>query len=164
MFKKILIMELACVLCFAKVPSTVLAGGWEDISETDVSQNEGGYEDRGEESYGDDDEDEACSIGLEDLCVMPAKKIMAKGSTFKIKVAMREGSIFENLSDEEWDAVYEHDVANVEFKSSRPSVAKVNSVTGKVRAKKAGSCRITTTIYLIDGTTVPLRTTVLVSK
>ena len=93
----------------------------------------------------------------------PAKKIMAKGSSFKITVAMQEGSIFEELSDEEWDALYEHDVASVEFKSNKPSVAKVNS-QGKVTAKKKGNCSITTTIYLVDGTAWPFRTRVFVSR
>jgi len=87
---------------------------------------------------------------------------VAKGSTFKITVAMKEGSDFEDLSDEAWDALFEHDVASVEFRSNKPSIAKVNS-KGKVTARKKGSCRITTMIYFADGTTWPLRTRVFVS-
>lgn len=158
MIKKIIITIAAFVLCFSSIPKTVSADAWEDFDE--INEDENGDYNESESGY--EDEDEACSIGYEDLCVTPAKKTVAKGSKFKIKVAMKEGSIFEEYSDEEWDAIYEHDVANVEFRSSKPSIAKVNSVTGKVTAKKKGSCRITTFIYLIDGTVIPLRTTVLV--
>lgn len=160
MKKRVVAVLLASVMC-ALAPTSVWAGGDGDAP----AEDDAGFPDDDGDDYPDDeDEDDACSIGLEDLCVKPAKKIVAKGSTFKIKVAMKEGSIFEELSDEEWDAIYEHDVANVEFRSNRPSIAKVNSVTGTVKAKKKGSCRITTMIYLIDGTAIPLRTTVLVSR
>lgn len=167
MFKKILTMLLACSLCFSTVPATVSAGTWDDLEITGGNNNES-YPveaDISDEADvpDDEDEDDACSISPEDLCVKPAKKIMAKGSSFKITVAMQEGSIFEELSDEEWDALYEHDVASVEFKSNKPSVAKVNS-QGKVTAKKKGNCSITTTIYLVDGTAWPFRTRVFVSR
>lgn len=167
MLKKILTIMFACALCFSAVPDTVSADAWGDLEKAD-SSNIGGYPAEADmtddaDVPDDEDEDNACSIGPEDLCVKPSKKIMAKGSNFKITVAMREGSIFEELSDEEWDALYEHDVASVEFKSNKPSVAKVNS-KGKVTAKKKGNCSITTTIYLIDGTAWPLRTRVFVSR
>lgn len=167
MFKKTLTMLLACSMCLLAVPATVPAGVWDDPEEIGGVNYES-YPDEADipddtAVLDDEDEDDACSIGPEDLCVKPAKKIMAKGSTFKITVAMQEGSIFEELSDEEWDALYEHDVASVEFKSNKPSVAKVNS-KGKITAKKKGNCSITTTIYLVDGTAWPLRTRVFVSR
>lgn len=159
MWKKIITVLLACVLCFSVFPADALADAWDDSEQTDGYGHGNGWDES--DIPEDEDEDDACSIGPEDLCVKPAKKTLAKGSSFKITVAMREGSIFEELSDEEWDALYEHDVASVEFKSSKPSVAKVNA-KGKVTAKKKGSCTITTTIYLIDGTPWPLRTRVYV--
>lgn len=167
MLKKIITILLVSVLCFSVVPTTVSAGGWENSENTDGDYYES-YpfeEDIPDDSDVPDDEyvDDACSIGPEDLCVKPAKKIVAKGSTFKITVAMKEGSIFEELSDEEWDALYEHDVAYVEFKSNKPSIAKVNA-KGKVTAKKKGNCVIMTRIYLIDGTVLPLRTRVFVGR
>lgn len=164
MFKRILTMVLTCVLCISTMPVKVSADDWDNFWETGDS---GDSEDPDVVVVSDDPDtepdDDACSIGPEDLCVKPAKKIMAKGSTFKITVAMNEGSDFEGLSDEEWDALYEHDVASVEYKSNKPSIAKVNA-KGKVTAKKKGNCRITTTIYFIDGTTWPLRTRVFVSR
>lgn len=164
MWKKIIAVLFACVLCFSVFPADASADVWDDSEQTDGGSHGSGWTETDDADIPDDeDEDDACSIGPEDLCVKPAKKIVAKGSTFKITVAMREGSIFEELSDEEWDALYEHDVASVEFKSSKPSVAKVNA-KGKVTAKKKGSCKITTTIYLIDGTSWPLRTRVFVGE
>ncbi len=164
MYKKILTAVLTFALCFSTVPATASANEWDDYMETGENENNYTSEEPEPDPYITEEPDEACSIGPEDLCVTPAKKHIVKGTSFKINVAIRPGSIFEELTDEEWDALYEHDVSNVEFKSSKPSIAKVNSVTGKVTGKKKGTCRITTTIYFLDGTEWPLRTTVYVSR
>jgi hypothetical protein len=124
--------------------------------------------DEDDDDYWDDDEDEddwwAGELTAGDLRVTPAKKTLQVGKSFTLNIIAASDSEYEDLSDEEWDELCENNIDNISFRSTKSSVAYVNQETGKVKARKKGSCIIKTTIDLANGESVTYKTKVYVTR
>ena len=107
-----------------------------------------------------DDDERAVAIPADEIIVVPAKKTILKGNKFQIKLSARLEE--EDLDREELDALVAESIDSVTFRSTKSSVASVNSSTGVVTGKKKGSATIKTTIHTADGKTRTLKTVVYV--
>lgn len=169
MKKRTIAVLLAFAMCGLSVPASVQAGGAgsEDYYEGEDDDWDESYEpgNPGADYEVDPDPDiiEANTLIPEDLRVSPAKKTIAKGKTFTIKIVAAGGSEFDDLSEEEWYDIYERSVDSVVYRSTKSSVASVGR-TGIVKARKKGSAVIKTTINLSNGDSVTFKTKVYVKK
>lgn len=154
MKKKLLTVLMALVLSVSVLPASITP-----VSASEVEDVEGDIPD-------DDDEADPESKEIEkgDLIVKPAKKTIKIGQSFYISLAAALGSDYEDLPDEEWDEILENNVDSITFRSTKTSVASVNSRTGKVKGLKRGNAVIKTTVNLANGQTITFKTKVYVTK
>ncbi|MDE6615314.1 MAG: hypothetical protein K2K35_02020 [Lachnospiraceae bacterium] len=127
-------------------------GYWDDDIDYDT---ESGYDD---EDYYEDE------LSASELAVNPEKKEIKKGKSFYISLVPADKSDWEGFSEEEWDEICEENIDSIEYSSTKKTVAYVNSFNGKVKARKKGSAVIKTTVSLVNGETVTLKTKVTVKK
>ncbi len=100
----------------------------------------------------------AIEISKGDIKVTPSKKTIAKKKSFNIKVALKK-EFTEDKEEEEIDDIWESNVDNIAYRSSKGSIASVND-NGKVTGKKKGRAIIKTIITLADGNEFIYKTTV----
>lgn len=164
MKKRLLLVVLALVFCFASMP---LGKVWAAKAATTTVIMMGGEEDGEEEDNSIEDEesgDNAGELTKYDLAVSPEKKTLKVGKSFTINVLAADDSEWEDYPDEEWEEILAENIDNISFRSTKSSVASVNKVTGKVKAKKKGTAVIKTTIDLANGESVTFKTKVYVTK
>ncbi len=99
------------------------------------------------------------------MVASPAKKTIKVGKTFTIDLYPSDDfeKEYGDLPDEEWDELIEENIDNITFRSSKSSVAMVNS-KGKVKGKKKGSAIIKTTVTFRDGSEGTYKTKVYVTR
>lgn len=113
-------------------------------------------------SESDTDEDDGLRAGQitkDDLKVTPARKNIAQGSKFSIKVSIVDSS---DLSADELEEMLEDNIDSIVFRSTKTSVASVNKSTGTVTALRKGKAVIKTTVNLKNGQTKTFKTSVTV--
>lgn len=94
-----------------------------------------------------------------------AKKTIKVGKSFYIDLYPSDefDSEYGDLPDEEWDELIEENIDSITFRSTKSSVASVNS-KGKVKGKKKGSATIKTTVTFRDGSEGIYKTKVYVTR
>lgn len=117
---------------------------------------------------GEDDEEEAgtsSELTKGDIKVSPSKKTIKVGGSFNIEVYPNDdvADEYADMPDEEWEEILDDNIDNIIFKSTRSSVAYVNS-KGKVKGKKKGNAIIKTTVTFADGTEGTYKTKVYVKR
>lgn len=155
MKKKLVTLMLAFALCVSFIPSAAV----EKVKAADVTTGEVNGD-----VIDEDDEDSSGEFTKYDLSVLPAKKTVSVGKSFTIRIVPTDESEWADIPDEEWDEICEENIDSIEFRSTKSSIASVNKVTGKVKAKKKGTAVIKTTINLVNGESVTFRTKVYVTK
>lgn len=89
-----------------------------------------------------------CTVKVLDAGISTQQFSVAKGKTKKLKVL---------------NPPYKENIRSITWTSSAPKVAAVDSATGTVTAKKAGSASITATVSYLDGSTKRYKTAIKVS-
>ena len=102
----------------------------------------------------------AIEVSKRDIKVTPSKKTISKKKNFNINVVLTK-DFTKDKEQEEIDDIWENDIDSIEYRSSKSSVAYVDS-KGKVTAKKKGKAFIKTIITLADGNEYIYKTTVYV--
>lgn len=155
MKKKLLTVLMALALSVSVLPASITP-----VSASEIADVEG--------EIPDDDDEEAdpstTEIIKDDLIVKPAKKTIKIGQSFYISLAAALDSDYEDLPDEEWEEVLENNIDSITFRSTKTSVASVNSRTGKVKGLRKGNAVIKTTVNLANGQTVTFKTKVYVTR
>ncbi len=149
-----------CTVTGRKKGSVVIVAATEDGGfggEYNVKVIGGSSSDEGDPAGGGDILP-ASLITLDDLKVTPAKKNIAKGRTFKIKVSLQLDD--PDLTEEDLEELKEDNIDGIEYRSTKTSVATVNKTTGAIKARKKGKAVIKTTIHLVDGESRTFKTTV----
>lgn len=164
MRKKLLVLGLAAILGISSVSVTNILTNTSKViaaQSDDDDEDDGGDWDEGE--Y--DEVDPSGGVTNGDVVVSPAKKTIKVGKSFTI--ALYPSTEFEkeneDLPDEEWEELLEEGIDGIKYRSTRSSVASVNS-KGKVKGKKKGSAIIKTTISFSDGSEGTYKTKVYVTK
>ncbi len=159
MRKKLLVLGLAAIVGASSVSLTNILT---DTSEVMAAQNDDDGE--AEEEY-DWDDDDAFIFTKGDFVVSPAKKTINVGKSFYISLSPSADidEEYQDLPDEEWEELVEENVDNVTYRSTRSSIASVNS-RGKVKGKKKGSAIIKTTVTFRDGSEGTYKTKVYVTR
>ena len=155
MKKKLLAAMMAAALCASSITPVC-------AERTHAVGNR--YEDEDDDDW-DDDMDEMFSGELTkyDVRTSPSKKTIRIGKSFYINVVAQADSQFEDMPDEEWDELIEENIDSITFRSTKSSVASVNS-KGKVKGKKKGSATIKTTVTFRDGSEGIYKTKVYVTR
>lgn len=105
------------------------------------------------------DEIEEIELCKNDIKVTPARKTISRKKSFNIKVTLAR-KVIEDRRIELKD-IWENSISSITFRSSRSSVASVNS-QGKVTGQKKGKAIITTTVILADNNKYNYKTVVYV--
>jgi len=160
MRKKLLVLALAAVVGTSSIPvgnlfssSSVAVADWED--------DEDDWEDDEDEA----DDELACELTKGYVVASPAKKTIKVGKSFTINLYQSAACEKEygEIPDEEWDEIVEECIDDISFRSTKSSVASVNS-NGKVKGKKKGSATIKTIVTFRDGTEGIYKTKVYVTR
>jgi Bacterial Ig-like domain (group 2). len=161
MRKKFLVLGLAAIVAASSIPVTNILT---DTSEVMAAQKDDGDSVENEE---EDEEDSEIAVELTKgyVKVSPAKKTIKAGKTFMIDFYPSKDfeKEYGELPDEEWDELIDDNIDDITFRSSKSSVAYVDS-NGKVKGKKKGSAIIKTTINFADGSEGIYKTKVYVTK
>lgn len=160
MRKKLLVLGLAAIVGASSVSLTNILT---DTSEVMAAQNDDDGE--AEEDSGDDEDDEAGILTKGDIVVSPAKKTIKAGKSFNISLypSADIDEEYQDLPDEEWEELFDDNTDGVIYRSTRSSVASVNS-RGKVKGKKKGTAIIKTTVTFSDGSEGTYKTKVYVTR
>ncbi|MFG6394668.1 MAG: Ig-like domain-containing protein [Lachnospiraceae bacterium] len=165
MRKKFLVLGLAAIVGASSVPVTNILTNTSEVMA--AQKDEDDWDDEDEDW--DDEDDDFTEIGYEltkgYVVASPAKKTIKVGKTFTIDLYPSDDfeKEYGDLPDEEWDELIEENIDNITFRSSKSSVAMVNS-KGKVKGKKKGSAIIKTTVTFRDGSEGTYKTKVYVTR
>lgn len=163
MRKKFLVLGLAAIVAASSIPVTNILT---DTSEVMAAQKDDGdgVENEDEEDY-EEDSEIAVELTKGYVKVSPAKKTIKVGKTFMLDLYPSKDfeKEYGELPDEEWDELIDDNIDDITFRSSKSSVAYVDS-NGKVKGKKKGSAFIKTTITFADGSEGIYKTKVYVTK
>ncbi len=164
-FKEVMVRRKLLVLVLAAVVgASLLPAGYMFSATSAVSAEQ---EEDDTEAWEDDEAGEnwQCTLEQSPFVVNPAKKTIKVGKSFFIKICPSDD--FENeygvLSDEEWDKWVGKNIDGITFRSTKKSVASVNS-KGKVKGKKKGSAVIKITVTFRDGSEGIYKTKVYVTR
>lgn len=164
MRKKLLVLGLVAIMGASALPSTnilaktaIMTAAKTDDEDSDGVEN-GDYED-------DEDSEIAVELTKGYVKVSPAKKTIKVGKSFMLDFYPSKDfeKEYGDLPDEEWDELIEENIDDITFRSSKSSVAYVDS-NGKVKGKKKGSAIIKTTVTFADGSEGIYKTKVYVTK
>ena len=147
MRKKLLVLALAAVVGTSSIPVGHLLSSASSV----VAANE----EDDTEAWDDEDEvepDECTELTKGYVVASPAKKTIKVGKSFYINLYPSDefDKEYGDLPDEEWDELIDENIDGITFRSTKSSVASVNS-KGKVKGKKKGSATIKTTVTFRDG-------------
>lgn len=161
MRKKLLVLALAAVVGTSSIPVGNLLSSASSVVAADQEDDTEAWDD-------DEDEDEAedsKELTKGYVVVSPAKKTIKVGKSFTINLYQSAACEKEygEIPDEEWDELVEECIDDITFRSTKSSVASVNS-KGKVKGKKKGSATIKTTVTFSDGSEGIYKTKVYVTK
>lgn len=168
MRKKLFVLALAAVVGTSSIPVGHLLSSASSVVAADQDEDEDDDDwDDDEDDWDDDEDDDEISVELTKgyVVVSPAKKTIKVGKSFTLD--LYQSAICEKeygeIPDEEWDELVEECIDDITFRSTKSSVASVNSY-GKVKGKKKGSAIIKTTITFRDGSEGIYKTKVYVTK
>lgn len=118
-----------------------------------------------DEDEAEDEAEDSKELTKGYVVVSPAKKTIKVGKSFTINLYQSAACEKEygEIPDEEWDELVEECIDDITFRSTKSSVASVNS-KGKVKGKKKGSATIKTTVTFSDGSEGIYKTKVYVTK
>lgn len=131
----------------------------EESSESDEDETDSGLPD----DAGGDDEISG-EFTKYDIRTTPAKKTVKAGKTFYIQVRPEDNTEWEDIPDEEWEEICRENIDSITFRSTNSSIASVNKITGKVKAKRKGSAVIKTTIALANGESAVYKSKIYVTR
>ncbi len=156
MRKKLLVLGLAAIVGASSLPAV-------NISAKPAIMTAQRDEEETGDSEGDETDDGELTKG--DIVVNPAKKTIKVGQSFNIGVypSADISDEYQDLPDEEWEELFEENTDSITFRSTRSSVASVNS-RGKVKGKKKGTAIIKTTVTFRDGSEGTYKTKVYVTR
>ena len=154
--RTLLVLGLAAVVGASSLPVGYMFSAASGVS---VEQEEDDTE------AWEDEEEWQCTLERSSFGVNPAKKTIKVGKSFFIKICPSDDfeSEYGNLSDEEWDKWVDKNIDGITFRSTKKSVAAVNS-KGKVKGKKKGSAIIKTTVIFQNGSEGVYKTKVYVAR
>ncbi len=160
MRKKLLVLALAAVVGTSSIPVGHLLSSASSV----VAANE----EDDTEAWDDEDEvepDECTELTKGYVVASPAKKTIKVGKSFYINLYPSDefDKEYGDLPDEEWDELIDENIDGITFRSTKSSVASVNS-KGKVKGKKKGSATIKTTVTFRDGSEGIYKTKVYVTR
>lgn len=160
MRKKFLVLGLAAIVAASSIPVTNILT---DTSEVMAAQKDDDGE--AEEEYDDDGDDDAFILTKGDIVISPAKKTIKVGKSFNIGIypSADIDEEYQDLPDEEWEELFDENKDSITYRSTRSSVASVNS-RGKVKGKKKGNAIIKTTVTFRDGSEGIYKTKVYVTR
>jgi len=107
--------------------------------------------------------DEYIELTQDDVTITPSSKKLSIGSKFKISVIQSDPEFWDEYDEEIWEMAYEDSISNVEYKSKKPYIAKVDK-HGVVKGRHKGTTKIVTTVYFKNGEVLIKKTTVRVTK
>ncbi len=162
MRKKLLVLGLAAIVGASSIPAGYMLSKAPVVASAEENDDADSWEDE------DEDEDEAedsRELTKGYVVASPAKKTIKVGKSFYIDLYPSDefDSEYGDLPDEEWDELIEENIDSVTFRSTKSSVASVNS-KGKVKGKKKGSATIKTTVTFRDGSEGIYKTKVYVTR
>ena len=160
MRKKLLVLALAAVVGTSSIPVGHLLSSASSV----VAANE----EDDTEAWDDEDEvepDECTELTKGYVVASPAKKTIKVGKSFYINLYPSDefDKEYGDLPDEEWDELIDENIDGITFRSTKSSVASVNS-KGKVKGKKKGTATIKTTVTFRDGSEGIYKTKVYVTR
>ncbi len=166
MRKKLLILALAAVVGGSTIPVTnISARAIPVLTLKGDASDDQEVEGDSEELDDAEDAEDAGPVTRGDIMVSPAKKTIKIGKSFYIDLYPSDKFAEENedLPDEEWEELINEGIDDITFRSTKSSVAYVNS-KGKVKGKKKGSAIIKTTVSFSDGSEGTYKTKVYVTR
>lgn len=160
MRKKLLVLGLAAIVGAASVPAGYMLSKAPVVASAEENDDT--------EEWEDEDEDEAedsRELTKGYVVASPAKKTIKVGKSFYIDLYPSDefDNEYGDLPDEEWDELIDENIDGITFRSTKSSVASVNS-KGKVKGKKKGSAVIKTTVTFRDGSEGIYKTEVYVTR
>lgn len=158
MRKKLLVLALAAVVGTSSIPVGHLLSSASLVAADQEDDDSEVWDD-------DDDAEDSRELTKGYVVVNPAKKTIKVGKSFMINLYQSAACEKEygEIPDEEWDELVDECIDDITFRSSKSSVASVNS-KGKVKGKKKGSAIIKTTVTFSDGSEGIYKTKVYVTK
>lgn len=166
MRKKLLVLALAAVVGGSTIPvANISARAIPSMALRGDTYDDEEVEGDAEELDDAEEADESTEVTKGDIVVSPAKKTIKIGKSFYIDLYPSDKFDEENgdLPDEEWEELLSENIDDITFRSTRSSVASVNS-KGKVKGKKKGSAIIKTTVSFRDGSEGTYKTKVYVTR
>ncbi len=154
MRKKFLVLALAAIVGASTAPIASISDG--AVAEAAAADDAEDFEEAAEDSQ---------EVTKGDIVVSPAKKTIKIGAKFTIDLYPSDdfADANEDLPDEEWEELLGENIDSITFRSSKSSVAYVNS-KGVVKGKKKGSAVIKTTVTFRDGSEGTYKTKVYVTR
>ncbi len=163
MRKKILVLGLAAIVGASSLPVVNISA--KPVIMAAQKADEGDEADGWDDEADDDFVDESMELTKGYVVASPAKKTIQAGKSFTIDLYPSDAfeDEYGDLPDEEWDELIEENIDGITFRSTRSSVAAVNS-KGKVKGKKKGTAIIKTTVTFRDGSEGTYKTKVYVTR
>ena len=157
MRKKLLVLGLSAIVGVSSLPTINISARTSAIMAAQKDDSE-------DWDY-DIDDSIAYMLTKGDIVVSPAKKTIKTGKSFNINLNASDDidEEYQDLPDEEWEELFDENTDGVEYRSTKSSVASVNS-KGKVKAKKKGTAIIKTTVTFRDGSEGVYKTKVYVTR
>lgn len=161
MKKRLLIAFLA--LSMTAAPLSVAAA---KTTTTTIIDESSEFDEDGSDSGLDDEDDDDFSgeFTKYDIRTSPARKTVKVGKTFYINVIPEDSTEWEDLADEEWEEICQENIDSISFRSSNSSVASVNKITGKVKARRKGTAVIKTTVAFANGESAVYKSKIYVTR
>ena len=158
MRKKLLVLGLAAIVGASSIPAGYMLSKAPVVASAEENDDADSWED-------EDEDEESGQLTEGNVVVSPAKKTIKVGKSFYIDLYPSDefDSEYGDLPDEEWDELIEENIDSITFRSTKSSVASVNS-KGKVKGKKKGSATIKTTVTFRDGSEGIYKTKVYVTR
>jgi len=158
MRKKLLVLGLAAIVGASSIPAVYMLSKAPVVASAEENDDADSWED-------EDEDEESGQLTEGYVVVSPAKKTIKVGKSFYIDLYPSDefDSEYGDLPDEEWDELIEENIDSITFRSTKSSVASVNS-KGKVKGKKKGSATIKTTVTFRDGSEGIYKTKVYVTR
>lgn len=160
MRKKLLVLGLAAIVGASSIPTGYMLSKAPVVASAEENDDADSWEDEDEA-----EPDECTELTKGYVVASPAKKTIKVGKSFYIDLYPSDefDSEYGDLPDEEWDEIIEENIDSITFRSTKSSVASVNS-KGKVKGKKKGSATIKTTVTFRDGSEGIYKTKVYVTR
>ncbi len=164
MMKRLLNLFIVVIIFFIS-SSTLRVCAMTLNTDTEEWKNDLYDSDDDDDDDGDGDGDDyTMELTKNYIRVVPGKKKIKRGKSFYIKTAPTFWSGLYDLSDEEWEEIFDCSINGIFYCSINPKVASVNKKTGKVTGHRKGSTVIKTTICFVDGSEGTYKTKVYVSN